>query len=258
MFDFLDIGLWHQLFPSIPQFALMCVGVLLAGTIRSFTGFGAGLVLAPVLSMFMAPADMVVVLLLLNFAVSFQTLPGTWKTTDWKLVFSLTLPAMFGVPIGTWLVEWLDPSLIRRMLGVLVAGLAAIMLYGWRYKGQRGPIGDWIVGVSSGVLTSIAGVGGPPLVLYLLNAKDLSPVVLRSFFMMYFTMMQIVTVAYFMYNDLINRAQILYTASFLPVYIVSTVLGTYLFTKALKKSADLIKRISLWFLLLVGFLTLAI
>ena len=76
--------------------------------------------------------------------------------------------------------------------------------------------------------------------------------------MMYFTLMQIVTVAYFMYNDLINRSQILYTASFLPVYIVSTVLGTYLFTKALKRSAELIKRISLWFLLLVGLMTLAI
>ena len=258
MLDFLDIGLWHKLFPSIPEFMLMCVGVLLAGTIRSFTGFGAGLVLAPVLSMFMIPADMVVVLLLLNFLVSFQTLPGTWKTTDWKLVFSLTFPAIFGVPIGTWLVEWLDPGLIRRFLGVLVAGLAAIMIYGWRYKGQRGPIGDWIVGVSSGVLTSIAGVGGPPLVLYLLNAKDLTPVVLRSFFMMYFTLMQCVTMAYFMYNGLINKSQLLYTASFLPVYVVSTVLGTYLFTKALKKSADLIKRISLWFLLFVGLLTLAI
>ena len=75
---------------------------------------------------------------------------------------------------------------------------------------------------------------------------------------MYFTLMQIVTVAYFTYNDLINKSQILYTVSFLPVYVVSTVLGTYLFTKALKKSADMIKRISLWFLLLVGLVTLAI
>ena len=36
----MSFELWHQLFPSLPVFALMCATVLLAGTIRSFTGFG--------------------------------------------------------------------------------------------------------------------------------------------------------------------------------------------------------------------------
>ena len=48
----------------------MCVTVLLAGTIRSFSGFGGGLVLAPFFSFFMSPADLVVVVLLLNFVVT--------------------------------------------------------------------------------------------------------------------------------------------------------------------------------------------
>ena len=113
------LDLWHQLFPSVPVFALLCLAVLLAGTIRSFTGFGGGLVLAPLFSLFMTPADMVVVVLLLNLVTSVQSLPGVWKTTDWRLVVSLSIPALFGIPFGVMVIEWLDPNLIRRLLGLI-------------------------------------------------------------------------------------------------------------------------------------------
>lgn len=249
---------WHQLFPSVSLFVLMCFAVLIAGTIRSFTGFGGGLVLAPLFSLFMTPADMVVVVLLLNFLTSVQTLPSTWHTTDWRMVRALSIPALLGVPLGVWVVEWMDPNMIRRMIGVIVAGLAGIMLVGWKYNGRRGPVQDWIVGITSGALTAIAGVGGPPIVLYLLSAKDISPIALRSFFMMFFTFAQISTMAFFLYKGMINTDQLIYSVSFAPVYLVSTVLGSFLFVKALTGSVDLIKRLSLWFLLVVGVVTLAI
>ncbi len=252
------MAVWHQLFPSIPLFMLLCAAVLLAGTIRSFTGFGGGLVLAPLFSLFMTPANMVVVVLLLNLLTSLQTLPSTWRTTDWRLVWSLSIPALLGVPLGVWLVEWMDPNMIRRVIGVIVAGVACIMLTGWKYDGARGRIQNWIVGLISGALTAIAGVGGPPLVLYLLSAKDISPVVLRSFFMMFFTIAQTSTLVFFLYQGMINKTQLIYSVSFAPVYLVSTVLGSFLFVKALKGSVDLIKRLSLWFLLVVGVVTLAI
>ncbi len=255
--SFWSADLWHQLFPSMPVLILLSFCVLVAGTIRSFTGFGGGLILAPLLSVFMAPADMVVVVLLLNFMTSAQSLPSTWKTTDWRLVFSLSIPALFGVPLGVWLIEWLDANLIRRLIGVIVAGLAGIMLIGWKYSGPRGKVQDCVVGVTSGALTAIAGVGGPPLVLYLLSAKEISATTLRSFFMMFFCFAQLATLAYFLYQGMINRSQLIYSLTFAPVYLISTVLGTYLFKKAVKGSVDLIKRFTLWFLLVIGIATLA-
>lgn len=255
---FWSAELWHQLFPSVAMFVWTSVAVFAAGTIRSFTGFGGGLVLAPLFSLYMPPADMVVVVLLLNFLTSVQSLPSTWRTTDWRLVMALSIPALFGVPLGVWLVEWLDPNMIRRLIGVIVASLAGVMLIGWQYNGPRGKIQDWIVGLTSGALTAIAGVGGPPLVLYLISAKGVSPVVLRSFFMMFFSIAQVSTVTFFLYHGLVNREQLVYSVSYAPVYLASTVLGSYLFVKAVKGSVDMIKRISLWFLLLVGCATLAL
>jgi len=253
----MSVDLWHQLFPSIPVFVLMCATVLLAGTIRSFTGFGGGLVLAPFFSFFMSPADLVVVVLLLNFVTSVQSIPETWKTTPWPLVWAMVVPSLLGVPIGVWLIEHLDPLMIRRVIGMTVAILAAVMLVGWTYNGPRGRMQALVVGLTAGALTSLAGVGGPPLVLYLLSDKTLSPQVVRAFFMMFFAIAQIATITFFVLKDLVNSAQLVYTVSFIPIYIVSTVLGTYLFHKALKGSAHLIRRLSLWFLLIVGVATLA-
>jgi uncharacterized membrane protein YfcA len=250
--------LWNQLFPSIPVFLMMCVVVLLAGTIRSFTGFGGGLVLAPLFSLFMKPADLVVVVLVLNFLTSVQSLPGTWRSTSWPLVWSLLIPSLVGVPLGVWLIEVLDPMVIRRVIGIVVAALAVVLLTGWTYNGARGRLQNWIVGATSGGLTSLAGVGGPPLVLYLLSDKSLSPVVIRSFFMMFFAFNQVFTIVFFAYQDLINATQMVYSVSFIPIYVASTVLGTYLFHKALKTRADLIKKVSLWFLLVVGVVTLVV
>jgi uncharacterized membrane protein YfcA len=250
------VELWHQLFPSVTVFLWLSLAVLIAGTVRSFTGFGGGLVLAPLFSLFMAPADMVVVLLL-NFAISVQTLPQTWNTTNWKMVWSVSIPALLGIPLGVWLIEWLDPVVTRRFIGVIVAGLAAILLIGWQYNGARGRLQDWFVGLTSGALTAMAGVGGPPLVLYFLSDKTITPVVLRSFFMMFFAFIQLSTMVVFLYKDLINTKQMLYSASFMPVYFLSAMLGSYLFSRALHRAA-LIKRLSLWFLLVVGSFTIVI
>jgi len=249
---------WLQLFPSLPTFLWLSLAVLIAGTVRSFTGFGGGLALAPLFSLVMPPADMVVVVLLLNFVISLQTLPQTWRTTDWKMVWSVTIPALVGVPIGVWLVEWLDPVLTRRFIGVIVGGLAAIMLVGWQYSGARGKTQDWFVGLTSGALTAMAGVGGPPLVLYFLSDKTITPTVLRSFFMMFFAFIQLSTLLFFLYRGLIHTKQLVYATSFMPVYFLSAMLGSYLFHRALQSNANIFKRLSLWFLLIVGTVTILI
>ncbi len=254
----MSLEVWHALFPSTMQFLLVCLGVLAGGTIRAFTGFGGGLVLAPLFSLFMPPTDLAVVILLLNFVTSFQTLPGTWKSINWRIVIWISIPSFAGIPVGLFVVEWFDPVLVRRLIGLVVAGVAALMLVGWRYNGPRGALQNTIVGVSSGVLTAIAGVGGPPLVLYLLSDKTLTPAVMRASFLMFFVVAQIATVGYFLAVGSVNPAQMVYTASFLPVYIVSTVLGSWLFTLAMRGRAELFRRISLWLLLGVGIVTMVV
>ena len=253
MIDFLQ-----GLYPSLTVFAVLSFIVFLAGTIRSFTGFGSGLVMAPTFSYFMSPSSVVAVMVLLNFVTTIQMLPSIWKHINWKLVISISIPGVLGVPIGIALIQWLDPLLIRKMISILVATLAVLMLIGWQYQGIRDKKRDWGVGLFAGTLNGVAGVGGPPLVLYLISAKDISPQAFRSFFIAYFAFIQIMTLTMMSLNDTLTVAQFAYTGSFLPVYILSAVVGSYLFNKALKNHAYLVKRVALWFLLCVGIVTLIV
>ena len=237
---------------------VMVITSAVGGTMRAFAGFGGGLLLAPVFSLYLSPQDVVVVIILLGFATTLQLLPSMWKDIDWPLIWRMVPPALVGVPIGGFILTGLDPTILRRLIALIVTVLALIMLTGWHYKGPRGRLQDIIAGVTSGILTSIAGIGGPPFVLYMLSAQGFSPVAFRIFFTVFFAFTQIMALAMLLVRGAIEPTQLAYVGTLMPVYLLATALGAYLFARALRTRADQIKRISLWLLLVVGAVTLVI
>jgi hypothetical protein len=249
---------WTALFPSALMLFVMVVTTVAGGTMRAFAGFGGGLLLAPVFSLYLPPADVVVVVILLNFASSLQLLLSMWKDVDWPLIWRMLPAALLGIPLGGLLLVGLDPLMIRRLVALVVIVLSIVLLTGWHYKGPRGRLQDGIAGVTSGVLTSIAGIGGPPFVLYMLSAKGFSPVAFRIFFTVFFAFTQIAALAMLLFKGAMQPTQFAYAGALLPLYILATALGSYLFAKALYSRADQIKRISLWCLLVVGLVIFAL
>lgn len=237
---------------------VMVLTTIAGGTMRAFAGFGGGLLLAPVFSLYLLPQDMVVVVVVLGFASTFQLLPSMWKDIDWALIWRMLPSALIGVPLGGLLLVGLDPSLLRRIVALVVVVLSIVLLTGWHYKGPRGRLQDGIAGITSGVLTSIAGIGGPPYVLYMLSAKGFSPVAFRIFFTVFFAFTQLTALAMLLFKGVMQPTQFAYVGALLPLYLLATALGAYLFAKALRNRADQIKRISLWFLLVVGLITFAL
>ncbi|MFW8566552.1 sulfite exporter TauE/SafE family protein [Orrella sp. 11846] len=246
------LSYWNELFPTTGMFAVLLLTTIVGATMRAFSGFGAGLLLAPVLSLYLVPADVVIVVIGLNFMATFQVLPGVRKDIDWPLVWRMVPAALIGIPLGGWVLSGLDQHLMRKLVAAVVVVLSLILLAGWHYRGRRGRIQDSIAGLTSGVLTSIGGIGGPPFVLYMMSAKDVSPVAIRTFFIIFFAIMQVVTLAMFLVQGAMRPIQFAYIGTFLPFYVMATWLGSYLFVRALSGKADLVRRISLWFLLLVG------
>lgn len=247
--------LWGQLFPTTSMFVVLLLATIAAATMRAFAGFGAGLLLAPVMSLYLQPVDVVAVVVMLNFISTFQMLPSMWKDIDWPLVWRMVPPALLGIPLGGILLAGLDADLMRRVVAAVVIVLSLVLLAGWHYKGRRGRLQDSIAGIASGVLTSIGGIGGPPFVLYMMSAKGYSPVAFRIFFTIFFAISQIATLLMLLLKGSMRPTQFAYTGAFLPIYIIATAFGSYLFVRALATRADQIKRISLWFLLIVGVVT---
>src|SRR3546814_226327 len=153
--------------PTWQVFLVLAAAVFTGCILRGFTGFGAGLLMAPIFSLLMPPANVLVLVLALSLLTSFQMLPDALQRVNWRLVLRLLIPSLFGLPIGLAMVQHVDPGIMRKTVSLMVVILALLMLAGWHYRGHRGLAQDALAGGLSGLMTAIAGIGGPPVVLYI-------------------------------------------------------------------------------------------
>src|SRR5690606_28012569 len=131
----------------LPIILLLGFMALVAGIMRGYSGFGGGLLIAPAYSLFLAPTDVVVLVMVLNLLTTVQLMPQVLRNVQWGPVFSLAVTAAFiGVPVGVAVLHRVDPVLMRRAIAAIVSVTAILLLLGWKYQGRRGRIQDGIVG----------------------------------------------------------------------------------------------------------------
>jgi uncharacterized membrane protein YfcA len=220
--------------------------------VRGFSGFGAALIMAPGFTLAMAPREAVVVTVLLNASVVTQLLIPALRQTRWIDVGPMSAAAVIAIPFGSLILIGLDGAVMRRAIGTIVLAFSLAMLAGWRYRGPRGQFANLLVGVLGGLLTGAAGVGGPPIILYLLSG-DRPMAENRAGFISLFALIQLVAVPVFLWQGLVTWELVWRAALLVPVYLVATHVGARLFIRA---SERLARRLGLAFLVFVGLATL--
>lgn len=249
MIQFLSINL-----PPAEVFALLAFVAFVGGVLRGFSGFGAGLLIAPVFSFFISPADIVILIVVLNLCTTLQFLPDAFKKVNWMLVMKLFLPSLVGIPLGVALIHVFDPQVMRKIIGFLVTLSAALMLYGWHYDGRRGLVQDSLVGFGGGLLTAIGGIGGPPVILYLLSDRKLPIDVFRAVCFVLFFLIQILALIQISFGPGLNKTQGALILSLFPLYILAHWVGDQVYRRTAGKYDLAVKRVSLIALLAIGVL----
>ena len=155
-----------------PQFVGLTVVTLLAGLVRGFTGFGAGLLMAPWFLMMLGPSRAVPVLVALELVASIRLVPGALREVDPRSTISLALPACLAVPLGSALLLAFDPVPVRRAISLIILLFVAALASGWRYRGKPPARAMAAAGATSGLLSGFGGVGGPPVVLLLVSGPE--------------------------------------------------------------------------------------
>jgi len=154
------------------------------------------------------------------------------------------VPALILVPIGMWLLITLPNEIIRRFVAAVVLGLVAVMWSGWRYRGKRTAALSLGVGALSGLLSGTTGVGGPPVILYLMSGAD-DAAVIRANMIGFFTIVVIGMAVTFAFGGLFGP-QVLWRTVLLAVpFIVGIFAGARLFPLASQRT---FRNISLTFL----------
>lgn len=144
--------------------------VLLGSSVQWLTGMGFALVAVPALVLLLGPAQGVVLANCAAGAISVVGLAGGWRRVRPRAMVPLCVAAACTVPAGTWLARRLPEPALLAFMGALVTVAVALVMRGARVPALRGGGGAVAAGAVGGFMNSAAGVGGPPVSLYAVNA----------------------------------------------------------------------------------------
>ncbi|WP_406475249.1 TSUP family transporter [Streptomyces sp. NBC_01615] len=144
--------------------------VLLGSCVQWLTGMGFALVAVPALVLVLGPAEGVVLANCAAGAISAVGLAGGWRRVRPGAMVPLCVAAACTVPVGSWVARRLPEPVLLVCMGALVSVAVVVVMRGVRAPALRGGRGAVLAGAAGGFMNAAAGVGGPPVSLYALNA----------------------------------------------------------------------------------------
>ncbi len=225
-----------------------------AGLIRGFSGFGGTMTLAPSLSLVMSPPEAIAIALILEIAGASQLLPRAAREANWREFAPLTLAACAAAPIGSYLLVTLDPNITRRMIGGTVVVFVFIMLVGYRFKGRPSTTAAVSVGGLGGLLLGSTGVGGPPVILYLLSTPTPADTA-RANIIIHIGVTSAALLILLWLHQVLGMVSLWRGLVLFPILLIANWAGAHLFGRA---SELMFRRFALIFLACVGLVTLSV
>lgn len=160
--------------------AVTAFAVFAGAALQAATGFGFGLVAAPLLFAATSPEEAVGLMMILGLEINTLTLTGERRRPRPLRAEALALVgwAVPGMLAGVFVLRSLDATTLQVI--VTVGVLASLLVR--RIRPAPGAPGFWALpaaGLASGALNTATSTAGPPLVLYLLRRRA-EPVQVRD------------------------------------------------------------------------------
>ncbi len=148
--------------------------VILFGIAKGGFGSGLGVMAVPIIAMVVSPVQAAAILLpilCIMDIVGLWAYRGKWLLPELKILMPGSL---VGIVIGTLSFEYMSPSRLRLILGIVAIGFT---LHHWLQTSFKestaqkpfGAVVGWGAATIGGFTSFIAHAGGPPITMYLLR-----------------------------------------------------------------------------------------
>jgi len=214
--------------------------VTAAFLIRGLTGFGSGLLMVPLLLLYLDLMGLAESMkLVVPTAVSLAVLCGiflisTFQTRKWvrkDVLLMMITGAIVGTVLGTHVLASYKSGLLKKLFGLFISGYALKMLF-WGKKEAR-EVKDYvglIAGFLGGCLGGMFGTGGPPVIIYL-NRKIRDNRAFRATLILYFLVTNTWQLVTYSCARLISWEVLKFVSYLLPAFIIGNLLGSILHIK---------------------------
>ncbi|MGW3356951.1 TSUP family transporter [Streptomyces bungoensis] len=150
---------------------LLLGGIVAVGAcVQWLTGMGFALVTVPALALLLGPLQGVALANCAAGAISAAGLVGGWRRVRLTAMVPLVIASACTVPAGRWVAAQLPHRVLLVGMGLLLTSAVLLVMRGLRVSALAGSKGAVAAGAAGGFMNASAGLGGPPLSLYAVNA----------------------------------------------------------------------------------------
>ncbi|MNN13317.1 Sulfite exporter TauE/SafE [compost metagenome] len=226
--------------------------ILLAGFVQGVTSFGFALISLPLLTLFLPLQQVVPLIVILSLLTNIAILFNCYKHVIIHRIGLLVLSGIAAVPLGSYLLIYVNEAVLKVFAGAFIALVAVFMLMGKTYPVRNEKLAFVSVGLASGLLNGSISLSGPPVALFLSN-QGTDKQTFRANLTVYALILNVFTISTFLYNGLLNRAVASALSWMIPAMIVGVVLGIWTGSKINEK---IFKRLVLVLIMVSGVWTI--
>ena len=173
----MDILSYFQL--SFLEFNFILLTVFIASIIRGFNGFGFSATCISGISFILPVIEIVPIILILEVLISIFMIPYIWNKIDWKFVIKIIFGSLLGIPIGLYLLKYLNPQVVNLSAYLLIIFFLILLMNGFTNQKINNNYGKFFTGIISGTMNGLTTLGGLPVTLFLL-ITSIQPAVIRG------------------------------------------------------------------------------
>ena len=230
---------------------LAMVIILIAASVRGYSGFGFALIGVAGLSIISAPDVAIPTVLVLEIIVGLLLLPPVWREISWRPVLMLLAGAMVLTPIGALFLIHVPTDVARIGIALAISAAALLLLFTAKPRSSQSTSSTITTGAVAGLLNGAFGISGPPIVLFFMSG-DRAAGVSRASMMACFLVLDVIAVTSFAIGGLVDRSVLITVLLCLPVLALGSWLGHRAFHGS---NTDRFRTRVLWLLLALALIT---
>ena len=222
---------WMQLTSTQMVF---CAGVVfVAGMVRGFSGFALSALFMASVALILPPIELIPICYILEAAASLIMFRGGLRDADMKIVWGLSIGNFIGFPMGLYATNALPVETSKLVVLCIILGLATAQLFRATPKFLARTSGLYASGVTAGVVTGLAHVGGMVVALYVI-AREAPARTMRASLVMFLFIGMFTTLVYLLGFGVMNKLAITRGLMLAPFVTAGVLVGSAMFRPSLE------------------------
>ncbi|MDR0513083.1 MAG: sulfite exporter TauE/SafE family protein [Treponema sp.] len=198
--------------------------VAVSGFVQGVTGFGLSIAAIPFLILLFPLREIVPSIAVLAIITNCLVLIPARREVKFKKFRIMVLMSVLFTPLGILSLQHFNQYYLKLIFGVLITFFSLMLIFKKTFSMKNEKAGYTITGIISGVLNGSLSISGPPVVLLLSN-QGIEKETFRANISLYFFILNVITIAIFLINGMLNMVIFERLIFFMPALFVGALLG---------------------------------